>query len=689
MENCGIKAYLDEKNVITIITNKESSFKINDVFLPAYFAYRHNENIIYKASYNININDTYILKDDFGNECELIIRYFVKSSEFDDMFYYDGALGPIYSKQETTFRLWAPLASKVVLQYELEGLVFEKQMSKKEKGVFEVTIKKDLAKALYVYKVTNFGVCNVVLDPYAYSSNANSLKSAVIDLSVFKKAKTNNLKPLEKITDAIIYELSVRDFSMDNSLGKEVAGTFNAFLKHNVKSKKGNPIGFDYIKELGITHVQLMPIFDFATVNETNIKEKYNWGYDPVCYNTLEGSYSSNPNDPYCRIKEAKAMIDEFHKYGIRVNVDLVFNHTYAFIDSIYNKIVPNYFYLMDNNGNLSNGSFCGNDIDCTKKMVVKYFTDMCIRYVTLYNIDGIRFDLMGIMSKDLVMNIYEQCKKINPSFIIYGEGWNMPSMLAEHLRASLNNANQIPKIAFFNDFFRDTLSGKCHGNASTSSTGFLSGNMSLYYDFVKAMRGSVEKNCYFQSASSSINYCECHDNYTLYDKLRITNSHNTENERNKMQLSMIASILFAEGTPFIHAGMEFNRSKFGVENSYNSVDEINMIRWSMVDSYEKNIKAVKDFIKIRKEFECFKETKRKVILNTVDAQLKGDVLAIMYAYEGSVALLVFNTTNKKQTVNFVNEYKMYANTYGYCKNDDKSYNKIVINPYEFIMMVK
>ena len=689
MNNCGLKAYLDGKNAITIVTDKESSFTINGSFLGAYFAYRHNQFIIYKAHHNININETYIIKDEFENASKLEIRYFTKTNEFDDMFYYDkDDLGPTYSKEKTTFKLWAPIASKVVLQYEVNNEVLEEVMERKDKGVFEVTINKDLAKALYVYKVTNNSKTEIVLDPYAYSSSANSKKSAVIDLSLFKESKKTNIKELKSVSEAIIYELSVRDFSMDGTLGNDVKGLFNAFLKHGIKTEKGNPVGIDYIKELGVTHVQLMPIFDFVTVNETNISERYNWGYDPFCYNVLEGSFASTPNNPYSRIKEAKAMIDEFHKNGIRVNVDVVFNHTYSFIDSNFNKLVPNYYYLMDDNGNLSNGSFCGNDIDTTRKMVHKYFVDMCKRYVNLYHIDGIRFDLMGILTKELIMDIYQECKQLNPSFMVYGEGWNMPSMLPEYRRASLNNANQIPNIAFFNDYFRDIVSGKSYNNFSNQK-GYLAGNTDLFYEFVKSMRGSVEKGCYFQNASSSINYCECHDNFTLYDKLKITNFNNTEIERNKIQLCCIAATLLAEGIPFLHCGVEFNRTKFGVENSYNASDEINMIRWNNIDIYEKNINAVKDFIKIRKEFTCFKEISRKSICNTIDAQIEGNVLSLTYAYEGELVVLLFNPSTKKQRIDLKGEYRLYANTFGLVKSDDKSYKQISVAPYEFLMLIK
>ena len=430
----------------------------------------------------------------------------------------------------------------------------------------------------------------------------------------------------------------------------------------------------DYIKAMGFSALWITPIVENGS------------SYDFHGYHAL----NFNKVDPRLESEGAtyQDLIKACHDKDIKIIQDVVFNHTYTFADSIYNKIVPNYFYLMDRNGNLSNGSFCGDDIDTSKKMTHKYFVDMCLRYVKLLQIDGLRFDLMGILTKDLVIDIYNKCKEVNPSFIMYGEGWNMPSMLPEHQRASIYNANQIPNIAFFNDFFRDIVSGKCYNNFSHSK-GYINGNTDLYYDFVKAMRGTVEKGCYFQNASSSINYCECHDNFTLYDKLKITNSANSEEQRNKIQLCCIASILLAEGVPFLHMGVEFNRTKFGVENSYNASDEINMIRWENIDKYEKNIKAVKDFIKIRKEFNCFKEYQRKTILNTVDARMFGSLLAIMYAFKGKIALLLFNPTNKKQKATLANEYKLYANINGLVNKDDKTYQNVSVNPYEFLMLIK
>lgn len=691
MPSDELKAYLDDLNTLTIQTTKASIFYINGEPLKVLFLNRKNQYIIYKAYYEIDLNKTYIIKDDLENTTTLEIRYFVKSPYFDEMFYYDkNDLGATYSPSKTTFKLWAPIASRVILHYEINDFIEEVAMERQDKGVFAITIYQDLEKALYYYIVTNNNVSQITLDPYAYSCNANSKKSAVINLDRINVIDNScNLKPLKKVNEAIIYELSVRDFSMDGSFGDDVKGTFKAFLKEGYKSKNHNSIGLDYLKELGITHVQLMPVLDFATVNEENIYERYNWGYDPLCYNVIEGSYATNPEDPYNRIIEFLEMVSKLHEVGLRVNLDVVFNHTYSFIDSIYNKIIPNYFYLMDEKGQLSNGSFCGNDIDTTKKMVHKYFIDMCLRYVSFYKIDGLRLDLMGILTQDLVLDIYHICKNINPNFMLYGEGWDMPSLLNKNLRTTLQHAKQLPQIAFFNDYFRDTISGKTYNNFSYN-LGFLTGDFSLYYDFVKAMRGSIEENCYFLNAASSINYVECHDNFTLYDKLKITNANLNEAERNSIQLCCLMASVLALGIPFIHAGCEFNRSKKGIENSYNASDDINMLQWDDVDTYSKNIKALKDFISIRKKYNCFTMSDRKKILNSIDGQIvNDDVLTITYACNGQLLVLVFNPSNKRKEINLNGDYTLLANQYGFVKQDDKVYNNIVIKSYSILLLIK
>ena len=325
------------------------------------------------------------------------------------------------------------------------------------------------------------------------------------------------------------------------------------------------------------------------------------------------------------------------------------------------------------------------NDIDITKKMVYKYLKDMAIRYAKFYKIDGYRYDLMGILNKDLIMDIHNECKKINPSFISYGEGWNMPSFLNESLRASLNNANKMNGISFFNDKFRDIASGKVN-----DEKGFLNGNTNLLVPFLHIMRGSIENDGYFNNAKSSINYVECHDNYTLFDKLKIINKECNDEERNNIQLCCIASTILAQGIPFLHQGVEFNRSKFGNENSYNASDDINMIRWENVDIYNKNIKALKDFIKIRKEFNCFRLENRKQILNSIDGQiLKDGVLKITYAVNGNIVLLIYNVLNKTQIIDLDNEYIYYANQYGFTNENNKLYKIVKLLPFSFNMFIK
>ena len=680
-----LKAYLDYKNYITIECDKESSFKINGDSFTSFYICKKDNLFVYRIDINIDLKGKYIISNDFAEKCNLEIRYFVKNEEFDEMFYYDkDDLGANYSKNQTTFKLWAPLASKVLLVYEVNNQEFIEEMKYQEKGVFQTSITKDLKHALYYYKVTNNDITYDVCDPYSFSSTANSKRSAVIDLDEFSDENIT-LPLINNSTDCIIYEVSIRDFSASGELGNDVKGKFDAFLKHNLKSKNNHPIGIDYLHELGVSHIQFMPVLDFVTVDENDEFKKYNWGYDPFCYNVIEGSFSKNPNDPYLRIKEIKNVINELHKNNLRVTLDVVFNHTYFFKESLYNKIVPNYFYLMDRDGNLSNGSFCGNDIDTTRKMVYKYLKDMAIRYAKFYKIDGYRYDLMGILNKDLIIDIHNECKKINPSFISYGEGWNMPSFLNESLRASLNNANKMNGISFFNDKFRDIASGKVN-----DEKGFLNGNTNLLVPFLHIMRGSIENDGYFNNAKSSINYVECHDNYTLFDKLKIINKECNDEERNNIQLCCIASTILAQGIPFLHQGVEFNRSKFGNENSYNASDDINMIRWENVDIYNKNIKALKDFIKIRKEFNCFRLENRKQILNSIDGQiLKDGVLKITYAVNGNIVLLIYNVLNKTQIIDLDNEYIYYANQYGFTNENNKLYKIVKLLPFSFNMFIK
>lgn len=688
--NRSFLAYIDDIDTITIENDCDCSvFYLNDIKMHATLIRKENERYFFELKAALDYQTEYILKDETGKETFVFIRYVTKKDAFDQKFHYDGNdLGPTYQKTHTTFKIWTPIATRVSLCYVMNGETSYQLMEKKAGGIFETTVFADLSEALYCYYVYYNNEEHRVTDLYSYSCNANGKMSAVIDLNRLSCHDEIDLPEIRQLNQAIIYEVSVRDFSADGSLGKENRHCYDAFSLENQKTKKGNPIGIDYLASLGITHVQLMPVLDFVTIDEKNPDASYNWGYDPCCFNHLEGSYSKDPDDPYRRMNEFRNVVHAFHKRKIRVVLDVVFNHTYYGKQSVLNETIINYHYLMDASGNWSNGSFCGNDLDTTRLMTKKYIVDMCIRLVRLYHIDGLRLDLMGILTIDLVNEIASRCKAINPSFIVYGEGWNMPSMLPEPLRANIYNHAALPHVGFFNDSFRDTMRGKSY-SSDMKEQGYLCGNSYKAYHAIRAMRGCVERNCYFSEAEQSINYVECHDNATLYDKLIVCNEKNTDSERNKIQLCMLAATIFAQGVPFLHMGVEFARSKKGFENSYNLGDEINAIHWEAIDRYEKNIQALKDFIAIRKAMPYFYLNDKKTIVNSIDGEIIDNCyIKLTYAYDGKVAVLLFNPTRKKVRIDLKGEYLLYCNLYGKV-HDDLTYEVAELESYSFAMYIK
>jgi len=682
-----LEAFLDGKTFITITSDNESEFYLNGDHLDAFFVSRIDNTLIYKATSEITLGVENYISDDFNNKTIIKVRNYVKDEEFDDEFYYEGDdLGANYQKKSTTFKVWAPVATKVVLEYKKDDKLVQVDMNRTNKGVHEVTIKGNLDGTLYRYLITNNGVTKAVIDPYSYSANENATYSAVIDLS---KIKDNDITmPFIDKDDSIIYEMSIRDFSMDSHYDSKIKGTYKGVLEKGLRSSNNNKIGFDYLIDLGVTHIQLMPVLDFVTVDETNKFKMYNWGYDPFAFNVLEGSYSTNPYDPYSRIKEFKEFVEVMHKNNLRVNLDVVFNHTYSFLDGLYNNIVPNYFYLMDRHQTLSNGSFCGNDFDSLRRMARKYLKDICNRLITIYHVDGFRFDLMAILEKNLINDIYNNAIKINPSFLVYGEGWDMPSMIDPSIRASIKNSDYMPNIFTFNDYFRDTLTGRIT-DINNYKLGYLNGNGVLALNFIKAMKGSIDDGCYYNDPLSSLNYVECHDNYTLWDKLAIIRGQASEHDRNKMQLTSIAATLFAQGIPFLHLGVELNRTKKGDRNSYKSPDSINMINWDDVDMHQQNIKAVKDFIAYRKQNKLFKLKNKKEILKYIDGRDYGNgVTMFTIVKNGKVVIMVFNPTSSKKEVELNGSYNYVLNQYGKV-NDDRTYEKILVSSYGFVLLEK
>lgn len=609
---------------------------IRDNFHDFNFEIYVDDNVIF---YNIMENDGHkmIIKVEEGKELighKVVLKTFndeiyylnmnkaVDFNGFDNLYTYEGNdLGPTYTKYETVFKLWAPLAYRVKLLINDH----EYEMKRNSKGVFTEIVDGDLDKKEYLYRIYQNGEEIEVIDPYAKSGIANNKKSAVINLDKLDfDTCDESLPKINSYLDAIIYECNVRDMTIDPSTDISSKGKFLGLIEKNRHTKEGNPAGFDYISSLGITHLQLMPVLDFSTVDDLNTSKKYNWGYDPRHYFTLSGSYSLDPNDPYSRLIEFKKLVRSFHLSGIRVNLDVVFNHVYEAKTSIFQKIVPNYYFRRDENNEFMNHSYCGNELATERVMVRKMIIDSLVYLVKTFHVDGFRFDLMGLIDIDTIKIIYERLKEINPSIMLYGEGWNMFTSCYHHEELStMENAHLLPQIAFFNDRYRNIVRG--HGSkASLDEVGYFLGNESYVDGFKFIYLGSsfdVTFPKLFTNVNQSINYFECHDNATIYDVVKTSiNSSNPLRIVKKLNKLLLLSF----GIPFIHAGQEIGLTKFNHANTYNEGDKFNMFDYSLLDKRMDMAKAFNCYIEMHKEIKIFKCEDLDVIRNNVHIENDG-----------------------------------------------------------------
>lgn len=523
--------------------------------------------------------------------------------EFEDMFYYDGDdLGCHYSKEETSFAVWAPLSPCVKLKLEsMYGNLNEINMIRDSHGVYRLTLKGDYKNRRYHYVIENNGIIRETNDIYGKAVTLNSEYSVVVDMDELNEIKkvecqSSSLKPV----DSLIYEVSVRDFTEDKNTDIVEKGKYLGFVEEGRKTKKGNPAGLDYLSYLGITHVQLMPIHDVNNVDDVEVSKKYNWGYDPVSYFTLEGAYSSHPEDPISRLKEFKTMVSKLHERNIAVNIDVVYNHVYEWFYTSFEKIVPGYYFRKKKNGELSSCSGCGNDFASEKKMVRKLIVDSIVYLFKEFDIDGLRFDLMGLLDIDTMLAIERAVKQIKPHAMLYGEGWNMGLQIPFENRACAENANKLMGYGFFNDMYRDIIKGPTF---NVQEKGFINGNLDYYFGLEYIMNGSVLDLSYnhrFLDANQSLNYAECHDNNTLFDKLLQSNSDEDVDSLCRRVRMANDLILLSFGMPFIHMGQEIGQSKQGHDNTYNVV-KINNMKWDLVDERFSMVERLKTMFNIRK----------------------------------------------------------------------------------------
>lgn len=546
--------------------------------------------------------------------------------KFDYEVYTGNDLGAVYSPKMTRFKVWAPEAESVKLnlykQGEGDNLIDQHIMKKSANGTYVFEKQGDCNGIYYTYTVVNHGEEQEAVDPYTKAAGVNGQRGMVINL-----AKTNpqgfemdGYRNPEHITDAIIYEGSVRDFTMDESSGVFHNGKFLGLTEANTTNHFGEATALDYISGLGVTHVQILPAFDFETVDEKNQKAQYNWGYDPDNYNVPEGSYAVSPYDGAVRIQEMKQMVLALHSRGIGVIMDVVFNHTYRRDDSNLQKIVPGYYYRSDETG-YTNGSGCGNEVASDRPMVQKLIVDSLIYWAKEYHIDGFRFDLMGVLDIDTMNVIAERLKEIRPDIYLYGEGWNGgPSSLAEEKRAFKASAKKMPGIGMFNDDIRDTIKGSVFYD---DHLGFVNGGTHLENALRYGITGAVAhpqvdydaygSKPWAKEPGQSINYVSCHDNYTLWDKLSVSCPEASEEKKKAMNRLCAAIVFTSQGVPFIQAGEEFLRSKplpekkGFAENSYNMPDEVNSIKWDNIHEYPDMIAYYKGLMALRKAHPVFR----------------------------------------------------------------------------------
>lgn len=539
---------------------------------------------------------------------------FVRSNDFDNYFSYDGELGALYEKEGTLLRVWTPTAKSVEVWIyaddSFKGPSTKTEMVQKPKGIFEAYLPGDQHGTIYVYKILFLNNReSISVDPYARATTVNGMKSVIADLNRTNPDGWGKRLPAFGLPEeAIIYELHIRDFSISETSGIVNKGKFLGLTEKNTQNASGRKTGLDYLIDLGITHIQILPMFDYATVDEANLTEpQYNWGYDPLNYNVPEGSYSTDPFDPFNRIFELKQMIRTLHENGLRVIMDVVYNHVYDPKDQALERTVPGYFYRYNADGSLANGTGVGNDTASERHMMRKYIIDSVKYWAKEYHLDGFRFDLMGIHDSVTMNAIREALDKIDPSIIIIGEGWEMSTPLPEDLKASQKNAQAMPRIAHFNDSIRVALKGSDFGDEK--DRGFISGKNYLEDLLLRNIKGAMHLSSHssYVDPEQVIQYVEAHDNLTLYDKLLRSNPDDSEEVRIKRHTLATSIVLLSQGVPFIHGGQEFLRTKAGVANSYQSPDEINQFEWERVTTFQESVAYVKGLIALRKSEYLFR----------------------------------------------------------------------------------
>lgn len=642
------------------------------------------------------------------------------SKEFNEIYRYDGELGAIYSKEKTIFRVWSKGADEISLKlYGKDGHDLNKQyenivlMKKFDNGLYEVEIEGDLHGVYYNYIIKNQDKEEEAVDIYAKATSVNGKRGMVVNMELTnpKNFKSHEIPKLDNIMDTIIYEMHVRDFTIDSTsnVDNKLKGKFLGVVEEN-KVLEGTDIkvGFDHLLDLGVNTIHLLPSFDYKSVDESKLDEpQYNWGYDPDNYNVPEGSYSTNPYLGEVRIREFKEMIQKCHEKGLRVVMDVVYNHTFDTDNSNFNKIFNGYYYRQDEEGNISNGSGCGNETASERYMVRKFIIDSVLMWAKEYKIDGFRFDLMALHDIETIKILRRELDKIDKNIIIYGEGWNGEEspLPFEDAAFKLNMKKfQDMQVAAFSDDIRDAIKGsvfyKEEGAFVNGQKGFEEGIKfgvvaSVEHDQIDYEKVQYSKKSWANEPYQTITYVSAHDNYTLWDKISIVEKDTSLEDKIAIDKLAAAIVLTSQGIPFIHAGDEMLRTKTKengdlVENSYKSPDYVNRIDWSRKKKYKEVFDYYKGLIELRKKYKAFKLDSAKEINDRIRFLEKG----INFKEDNIVAysinckdlncdfeeLIVILNGNKEEV-----EIKLDYNRFKVILNKDKINDKGIeeINDYE------
>lgn len=631
---------------------------------------------------NLDVTKAYkVTIEDYGTQ-NVSLGAVVRSDAFDKKYAYDGDdLGVTYKAEKSTFKLWAPTATKVTLRLyadstdpkaaQTDAVTLEKSG---KKGVWTFAVDKDLKDYAYDYELTFAdGTVNTSADPYATAAVANGERSVVLS-DKEKGDAGKRMASFSKPTDAIITEANVRDMTINPNSGVSEAnrGKYLGFVEEGttVDGKQGAaPTGIDYLKSLGVTHVQIMPVYDYGSVDETgdlSYGAQYNWGYDPENYNVPEGSYSSDPSDPSARVKEMKQMVSGLHKNGLYVVMDVVYNHVYNASEHAFNKTVPGYYFRYDANGNLTNGSGCGNDVASERAMARKYIVDSVKYWATEYNVDGFRFDLMGLIDQTTMNQVRAALDEIDPSILVIGEGWDMTDAIGNQ-ETTQPNASKVKGVAFFNDSLRDAIKGSVF---SDKDTGFIAGKADKENLITTNVLGcnnkreGIDENGHCNNGTADANYggadqvvqyVEIHDNLTLYDKL--VKSAPNDSEETRLARAKLADslILLSQGITDMQFGQEFLRTKGGNGNSYNAGDAVNAIDWNRTVEQAGSVNYVKGLIALRKSIKNLHLSSYDDIAKNMTVLQQSDGVVAYQLKDGSdTYVVVFNANESAATVEAV-----------------------------------